>query len=98
MKRIDNIYNKITNINNIMDIYDREVRKNTKNKKRIEEFDNYYSVNINSIREELKSLSYIPGEYNIFFIINIKNYLIIYKIKQLLYVKLQLLFKKGNFE
>jgi hypothetical protein len=33
MKRINNIYDRITDINNIINVYDYEIRKNTKNKK-----------------------------------------------------------------
>ena len=68
MKRVNNIYNRITDINTIIDVYDNEVKKNTKNKLKVEEFDNYYSLNIKEIKEELMSGDYIPGEYNIFFI------------------------------
>ena len=68
MKRVNNIYNRITDINTIMHIYDNEVKRNTKNKIKVEEFDNYYSLNIKEIKEELMSGDYIPGEYNIFFI------------------------------
>lgn len=68
MKRVNNIYNRITDINTIIDVYDNEVKKNTKNKIKVEEFDNYYSLNIKEIKEELMSGDYIPGEYNIFFI------------------------------
>ena len=68
MKRVNNIYNRITDINTIIDVYDNEVKRNTKNKTKVEEFDNYYSLNIKGIKEELMSGDYIPGEYNIFFI------------------------------
>ena len=68
MKRVNNIYNRITDINTIIDVYDNEVKRNTKNKTKVEEFDNYYSLNIKEIKEELMSGDYIPGEYNIFFI------------------------------
>ena len=68
MKRVNNIYNRITDINTIIDVYDNEVKRNTKNKLKVEEFDNYYSLNIKEIKEELMSGDYIPGEYNIFFI------------------------------
>ena len=68
MKRINNIYDRITDINNIINVYDYEIRKNTKNKKKLEEFDNFYSQNIKEIKEELISGNYIPGEYNIFFV------------------------------
>lgn len=68
MKRVNNIYNRITDINTIIDVYDNEVKRNTKNKIKVEEFDNYYSLNIKEIKEELMSGDYIPGEYNIFFI------------------------------
>lgn len=68
MKRVNNIYNRITDINTIIGVYDNEVKRNTKNKTKVEEFDNYYSLNIKEIKEELMSGDYIPGEYNIFFI------------------------------
>lgn len=68
MKRVNNIYNRITDIGNIMNVYDNEIKKNTKNKAMIEEFDNFYSINIKQIKEELMSGDYIPSEYNIFYI------------------------------
>lgn len=68
MKRVNNIYNKITDLSNIMYMYDNSVRRNTRNKKKIEAFDNLYSINLVNIKEELISNSYIPGEYNVFFV------------------------------
>ena len=53
---------------NFYEVFDNEVKRNTKNKLKVEEFDNYYSLNIKEIKEELMSGDYISGEYNIFFI------------------------------
>ena len=68
MKRINNIYENITDLNIIMDMYENIVSKNTKNKSKIELFDRLYSINIVKIKDILKSKSYIPSKYNIFLI------------------------------
>ena len=68
MKRVSNIYNKITDIDVIMDMYDHFVNINTKNKNKIEHFNNYYSMNMVDIKELLLSKEYIPSNYNIFLI------------------------------
>ena len=67
MKRVANIYNKICDINNIME-FEHIVSVNTKNKKKVERFEEYYVQNIYKLREKLITKSYIPAEYNIFFI------------------------------
>ena len=68
MKRINNIYDNITDIDVIMYMYDNVVSKNTKNKRKIEIFDRLYSINIIKIKDILKSKNYIPSKYNIFLI------------------------------
>ena len=40
MKRIGNLYSKITDIKNITDMYDKKVSINTKNKVKVERFKN----------------------------------------------------------
>lgn len=68
MKRIDNLYHKITDIKNIKDMYDKRIRINTKNKVRVERFDEHYTSNMARIKEILESKSYKPYRYNIFLI------------------------------
>ena len=53
MKRVNNIYNDITDIDVIMDMYDKVIHKNMKNKRKLEYFDNYYCENLKAIQEEL---------------------------------------------
>lgn len=67
MKRVNNIYNNICKLENIMKMYN-IVRKNTKNKRKIEKFDDFYTININYIKKILDNKCYIPGKYNIFLI------------------------------
>lgn len=66
MRRKNNLYQKINDIDIIMEMYN-IVRKNTKNKKKIYMFDDYYSINIASIKEKINN-NYIPEKYNIFLI------------------------------
>ena len=68
MKKVGNIYKRITDLNIIMDMYENIVSKNTKNKSKIEKFERFYSLNLINIKEELSNNSYIPGKYNIFLI------------------------------
>ena len=68
MKKVGNIYKKITDLNLIIDMYENIVSKNTKNKSKIENFERFYSLNLIRIKEELSSNSYTPGKYNIFLI------------------------------
>ena len=68
MKRVNNIYNKITDIDVIMNMYDKVIHRNMKNKNKLEKFDNYYSENIVNIKEILMQKNYIPDNYNIFLI------------------------------
>lgn len=55
MKRLGNLYNKITDLKNIKMMYDKRVKLNTKNKAKIEKFDQYYASNILRIKEILDS-------------------------------------------
>ena len=66
MKRVNNLYEKITDLNVITDMYDNTVAKNTKNKSKIERFNDYYSANIIDIKNVIDKKSYISGKYNIF--------------------------------
>ena len=68
MKRICNLYNKITNIKNIADMYDKKISINTKNKNNLAIFDEYYASNIARIKEILERKNYKPYKYNIFLI------------------------------
>lgn len=68
MKRKKNLYNKILDLDVIIDMYDNVIKKNTKNKIKIEQFENYYSENMVMIKDILKSKTYSPDKYNIFFI------------------------------
>ena len=68
MKRIDNLYHKITDIKNIKEMYDKRIRINTKNKVKIARFDEHYVSNIVRIKEILESKNYKPYRYNIFLI------------------------------
>lgn len=68
MKRVNNIYNKITDIKNIVDMYNKKVKITTKNKQKIENFNDYYTVNIAKLENALKQKSYEVGKYNIFLI------------------------------
>ena len=68
MKRIGNLYQKITDIKNIKEMYDKRIRINTKNKVKIARFDEHYVSNIVRIKEILESKNYKPYRYNIFLI------------------------------
>ncbi len=63
MKRKNNLYLNICNIENII----KESKKiKVKNKKKLEKFNDYYSINIISIYNELNNKTYKIGKYNIF--------------------------------
>ena len=68
MKRIGNLYEKITDIKNIKEMYDKKVSINTKNKVKVERFDEHYASNMARIKEILESKNYKPYKYNIFLI------------------------------
>ena len=68
MKRVGNLYNKICDLSVIMDMYDKSIKVKTRNKEKIEEFNNFYSLNIIQIKDILSAKNYTPGKYNIFFI------------------------------
>lgn len=68
MKRVSNLYNKITSIDTIIDMYESKIKINTKNKRKIQEFENNYCSNIVSIKESLINKDYKVGKYNIFLI------------------------------
>lgn len=68
MRRYNNIYDQITDLDVIISMFDKVVRRNTRNKKKIEYFNNFYSINLVEIKDILASKSYIPSDYNIFLI------------------------------
>ena len=68
MKRIGNLYSKITDIKNIKEMYDKKVRVNTKNKGKIERFDEHYTSNMARIKYMLDNKIYKPYKYNIFLV------------------------------
>lgn len=68
MKRYNDLYNEITNIKNIIYIYENEIKKNTKNKFKIEKFENYLSLNIFNIYNELANQKVKFSNYYIFLI------------------------------
>lgn len=68
MKRINNIYNQITDVKTIMDMYNKKVKITTKNKQKIEQFNDYYTINITKLENALKQRTYQVGKYNIFLI------------------------------
>ena len=76
VKRVNNIYKNLYNMNNIINIYN-IINKNTKNKKKIELFNDYYSINIVSIYNTLKNKNYMVGKYNVFKIYEPKERLIL---------------------
>ena len=65
MKRYNNLYN--FTYEDIEYVY-QKVRRNTKNKRKIKKFEDYYSININMIKEVLDKKVYTPSHYNIFLI------------------------------
>lgn len=62
------MYENITDLNNIINIYNSEIKKNTKNKIKIEKFENYLSLNIFNIYNELKDEKVKFSKYHIFLI------------------------------
>ena len=68
MKRANNLYNKINDIDVIMKMYDKVVSLNTKNKRKVMKFDDYYSSNIENIKQIISKCNYYPSKYNIFLI------------------------------
>lgn len=67
MKRISNIYSNIYDTNSIINIY-KSIRTKVRNKKRIETFENNYTMNISYIKKILENKTYNPSKYNIFLI------------------------------
>lgn len=67
MKRVGNLYNKITDINVIMNVYE-DMKKNVKNKRKIAKFEEYYTYNIITTQNILVSKKYKFIKYNIFLI------------------------------
>lgn len=68
MKRLNNIYDIITNINVIRNMYFDEVAKTTRNKKKVERFSNYLSLNLVNIRNMLVNQNVIFDKYIIFLV------------------------------
>ena len=67
MKRKTLSYDKVVTIENLMDVY-KNVRNNTRHKEKIFVFELFFSCNIISIYNILKSEEYKHGKYNIFII------------------------------
>lgn len=67
MKKVGNLYNKIT-LDYIYDIYYKQIRINTKNKEKIKKFEDYLSMNIIDVYNTLVNKDYKVGKYNIFLI------------------------------
>ena len=67
MKRKTLSYDKVVTIENLMDVY-KTVRNNTRHKEKIFVFELFFSCNIISIYNVLKSEEYKHGKYNIFII------------------------------
>ena len=65
MKRKNLKYKDYITIENIIFIYNL-IRKNIKNKKKIEKFEDYFSINIYRIYNTLINNNYIVNDYNIF--------------------------------
>ena len=76
MKRIGNIYNNLYDLNNIISVYNK-IKCNTKNKYKIEQFDDYFCINIVNIYNVLKENKYKVGKYNLFIIYEPKQRLIL---------------------
>ena len=68
MKRVGNLYSKITDIKNIKEMYDKKIKVNTKNKGKIERFDEHYTSNMARIKYMLDNKIYKPYKYNIFLV------------------------------
>lgn len=68
MKRVNNIYDIITNINVIRNMYFDEISRTTRNKKKIERFSNYLSLNLVNIRNMLVNENVKFDKYIIFLI------------------------------
>jgi len=66
MKRVNNVYKNTYKLENIIETYNKQIRVNTKNKRKIENFEDYYSINITNVQNILETRNYIPNKYNIF--------------------------------
>lgn len=60
MKRVGNLYSKITDIKKIKEMYDKKVKGNTKYKGKIERFDEHYTSNMARIKYMLDNKIYKP--------------------------------------
>lgn len=67
MKRKNNLYKDICDLKNIEKMYN-EVMRRTKNKNKVSKFDDFKSINIQKIYNDLNNKTYVPGEYNKFVI------------------------------
>ncbi len=76
MKRIGNIYSNLYDLNNIISVYNK-IKNNTKNKYKIEQFEDYFCINIVNIYNVLKENKYKVGKYNLFIIYEPKQRLIL---------------------
>lgn len=76
MKRVGNIYSNLYDLNNIINVYNK-IKCNTKNKYKIEQFEDYFCINIVKIYNVLKENKYEIGKYNLFIIYEPKQRLIL---------------------
>ena len=76
MKRVSNIYSNLYDLNNIINVYNK-IKCNTKNKYKIEQFEDYFCINIVNIYNVLKYNKYEVGKYNLFIIYEPKQRLIL---------------------
>ena len=76
MKRAGNIYSNLYDLNNIITVYNK-IKCNTKNKYKIEQFEDYFCINIVNIYNVLKENKYEIGKYNLFMIYEPKERLIL---------------------
>ena len=67
MKRVDNLYNSVTDIDNIIKMTNKVLSK-TRNKKKVEIFEKYKMEHICNIKRRLDNRCFRFGRYNIFMI------------------------------
>ena len=76
MKRVGNIYWKVTDIKNIEKAFN-EVMKTTRNKDKVVLFENYRTVYLDKIYKDMLNCTYQPSEVNEFVIYEPKRRLIV---------------------
>lgn len=68
MKKVDNIYSRITKLENIIYIYEHQIRPHTKNKSKIGKFENYLMCNIVDVQNILENQLPYFNRYYVFLI------------------------------